>query len=135
MCRPVLPEVLIAGGTQVNDSLARHCGMDAGFGRGTSGRQVNPWGSGTSYQCVRVPVRRGGLMSGSGTQGACDGTFAQDPEWFTTAPAGAITRACEKAGVGGHVQAGVCPPYRGSQPEERRGQRQSDPRILNRFAR
>jgi len=28
-----------------------------------------------------------------------DGSFAQDPEWFTTAPAGAITRACEKAGI------------------------------------
>jgi acetyl-CoA C-acetyltransferase len=28
-----------------------------------------------------------------------DGTFAQDPEWFTTAPAGAITRASERAGL------------------------------------
>ena len=28
-----------------------------------------------------------------------DAQFAHDPEWFTTAPAGAITRACEKAGV------------------------------------
>jgi acetyl-CoA C-acetyltransferase len=26
-----------------------------------------------------------------------DGTFAQEPKWFTTAPAGAIQRACEKA--------------------------------------
>jgi acetyl-CoA C-acetyltransferase len=26
-----------------------------------------------------------------------DGTFAQDPQWFTTAPAGAIQRACERA--------------------------------------
>jgi len=32
--------LLIAGGTQVSDALARECGMDAGFGRGTSGRQV-----------------------------------------------------------------------------------------------
>jgi len=32
--------VLIAGGTQINDELARACGMDAGFGRGTTGRQV-----------------------------------------------------------------------------------------------
>lgn len=30
---------------------------------------------------------------------ASDGTFAQEPEWFTTAPAGAITRAAEKAGI------------------------------------
>lgn len=32
--------VLVAGGTQVTDALARHCGMDAGFGRGTTGRDV-----------------------------------------------------------------------------------------------
>jgi len=32
--------VLIAGGTQVTDDLARACGLDAGFGRGTSGRDV-----------------------------------------------------------------------------------------------
>lgn len=32
--------VLIAGGTQVTDDLARACGMDAGFGRGTKGRNV-----------------------------------------------------------------------------------------------
>jgi D-ornithine 4,5-aminomutase subunit beta len=32
--------VLVAGGTQVTDEAARACGMDAGFGRGTTGRQV-----------------------------------------------------------------------------------------------
>jgi D-ornithine 4,5-aminomutase subunit beta len=32
--------VLIAGGTQVTADLARACGMDAGFGRGTTGRDV-----------------------------------------------------------------------------------------------
>jgi D-ornithine 4,5-aminomutase subunit beta len=32
--------VLIAGGTQVTDELARECGMDRGFGRGTKGRDV-----------------------------------------------------------------------------------------------
>lgn len=32
--------VLVAGGTQVTDELARACGMDAGFGRGTTGREV-----------------------------------------------------------------------------------------------
>lgn len=30
---------------------------------------------------------------------AADGTFAQDPQWFTTAPAGAIAKACKKAGM------------------------------------
>jgi D-ornithine 4,5-aminomutase subunit beta len=32
--------LLIAGGTQITDDLARDCGMDAGFGRGTKGRDV-----------------------------------------------------------------------------------------------
>ena len=32
--------VLIAGGTQITDKLARECGMDAGFGRGATGRDV-----------------------------------------------------------------------------------------------
>jgi D-ornithine 4,5-aminomutase subunit beta len=32
--------LLIAGGTQVTDDLAKSCGMDAGFGRGTTGRDV-----------------------------------------------------------------------------------------------
>ena len=32
--------VLIAGGSQVTDELARGCGMDAGFGPGTRGRDV-----------------------------------------------------------------------------------------------
>jgi D-ornithine 4,5-aminomutase subunit beta len=32
--------VLVAGGTQVTDELARASGLDAGFGRGTTGREV-----------------------------------------------------------------------------------------------
>jgi len=32
--------VLVAGGTQVTDDMARECHMDAGFGRGTTGREV-----------------------------------------------------------------------------------------------
>jgi D-ornithine 4,5-aminomutase subunit beta len=32
--------LMIAGGTQLTDELARECGMDAGFGRGTRGRDV-----------------------------------------------------------------------------------------------
>jgi D-ornithine 4,5-aminomutase subunit beta len=32
--------LLVAGGTQVTDALARECGMDAGFGRGTTGQDV-----------------------------------------------------------------------------------------------
>ena len=32
--------LLVAGGTQVTDPLARECGLDAGFGRGTTGQDV-----------------------------------------------------------------------------------------------
>ena len=32
--------VLVAGGTQISDDIARECGMDVGFGRGTKGRDV-----------------------------------------------------------------------------------------------
>jgi D-ornithine 4,5-aminomutase subunit beta len=32
--------VLIGGGTQVTDHVARECGLDAGFGRGTTGQDV-----------------------------------------------------------------------------------------------
>ena len=45
---------------------------------GTNGRQTNPWGNGTSYQCVVPPVRRAGLLSAQGTTGLCDGWFTQD---------------------------------------------------------
>jgi hypothetical protein len=45
---------------------------------GQAGRQANSWGNGTSYQCVVTPVKRGGLLTGTGTGGLCDGTFSQD---------------------------------------------------------
>lgn len=32
--------ILVAGGTQVTDKLAHQCGMDTGFGRGTTGQDV-----------------------------------------------------------------------------------------------
>ena len=43
-----------------------------------NGRQANSWGNGTSLQCVVPPVFRGGVLMGTGTSGACDGTFGQD---------------------------------------------------------
>ncbi len=55
---------------------------------GQSGRQAQPWGNGTSFQCVTPPVRRGGLLVGVGTAGACDGSFGQDlnARWCPTCP-------------------------------------------------
>jgi hypothetical protein len=51
---------------------------DGLFFFGANGRQANSWGNGSSYQCVVPPVRRAGILSGSGTSGVCDGSFAQD---------------------------------------------------------
>ena len=50
---------------------------DGLFFFGTNGPQANPWGNGTSFQCVLPPVKRAGLLTGSGTIGACDGTSAR----------------------------------------------------------
>ena len=75
---------------------------DGLFFFGTNGRQANPWGNGTSYQCVVPPVKRAGLLTGTGTSGACDGQFLQDlnARWCPTCPrpghnpgAGAVTQA------------------------------------------
>ena len=75
---------------------------DGQFFFGTQGQQAQPWGNGTSFQCVVPPVRRAGLLAGTGTQGACDGSFAQDLNalWCPSCPkpglnpgAGAIVQA------------------------------------------
>jgi hypothetical protein len=69
---------------------------------GTNGRQASPWGNGTSYQCVTPPVKRAGLLAGSGTSGACDGSFQQDLNalWCPTCP-----KPGHNPGAGATVQA------------------------------
>ena len=72
------------------------------FYYGTSGRQANPWGNGTSYQCVVPPVKRGGLLVASGTPLACDGSFVQDlnARWCSGCP-----KPLHNPGAGALVQA------------------------------
>ena len=62
---------------------------DGLFFFGSHGKQANPWGNGTSYQCVVPPVKRTGLLVGTGTAGACDGQFARDLNafWCASCPA------------------------------------------------
>ena len=72
---------------------------DGLFFFGTSGRQANAWGNGSSYQCVVPPVKRAGLLLGSGSSGACDGSFAQDLNARWTAQPG------QNPGAGAVVQA------------------------------
>jgi hypothetical protein len=61
---------------------------DGLFFFGTNGAQANSWGNGTSFQCVVPPVKRAGLLTGTGTVGACDGSFSQDLNalWCPTCP-------------------------------------------------
>jgi hypothetical protein len=63
-------------------------GKGGQFFFGTNGRQANPWGNGTSFQCVVPPVTRAGLLTGTGTSGQCNGSFAQDLNalWCPTCP-------------------------------------------------
>ena len=69
---------------------------------GVNGRQSNPWGNGTSMNCVIPPVTRAGLLAGSGTTGACDGAFTQDLNalWCPTCP-----KPNANPGAGATVQA------------------------------
>ena len=72
------------------------------FFYGTNGKQANPWGNGTSYVCVVPPRVRGGLLTGVGTPGACDGAFAQDlnARWCVTCP-----KPAHNPGAGAVMQA------------------------------
>jgi hypothetical protein len=51
---------------------------DGLFYFGTNGRQANPWGNGTSYQCVVPPLVRTPIQTGSGTNGVCNGALSLD---------------------------------------------------------
>ena len=74
-------------------------GKDGLFFYGANGRQANSWGSGTSFQCVVPPVRRGGLLTGNGTLGSCNATFSQDLNARWTA------KPAHNPGAGAVVQA------------------------------
>jgi hypothetical protein len=75
---------------------------DGLFFFGTNGQQANPWGNGTSYQCIVPPVVRTPVMAGSGTPGACDGSFALDLNalWCPSCP-----KPAKNPGTGAVVQA------------------------------
>jgi hypothetical protein len=77
-------------------------GKDGLFFFGTNGRQANPWGNSTSFQCVVPPVVRGSLLTGTGTPGLCDNNLAQDMNalWCPSCP-----KAAKSPGVGALVQA------------------------------
>jgi hypothetical protein len=45
---------------------------------GLGGRLELPWGSGSSYRCVQIPIQRTPQQGTGGTVGACDGAMAVD---------------------------------------------------------
>ena len=61
---------------------------DGLFFFGANGRQANPWGSGSSLQCVVPPVSRGALLTGVGAGGTCEGVFFFDlnARWCAACP-------------------------------------------------
>jgi hypothetical protein len=58
---------------------------DGLFFYGSNGGQANPWGNGTSYQCVVPPTIRTPALSSGGTLGGCDGSMARDMNAYWTA--------------------------------------------------
>jgi uncharacterized delta-60 repeat protein len=105
-CKALLGTVGVPSATAGSGFLLRAAGVEGAkdgiFFFGNSGRQAKPWGSGTSYQCVVPPVSRGGLLSGTGTAGQCDGSLSQDLNalWCSSCP-----RPNHNPGAGATVQA------------------------------
>lgn len=76
------PSGFVVNATNVEGS------KDGQFFYGINGRQGVSWGNGTSYRCVVPPTDRGGLQLATGSNNACDGSFAQDlTALWTAAPA------------------------------------------------
>jgi hypothetical protein len=92
-CQPLLSSTGLASSTATSGFSLNTTGVEGAkdglYYFGTNGRQANPWGTGTSLQCVVPPVVRLGVLSGTGTAGICDGTFSQDLNalWCSTCPA------------------------------------------------
>jgi hypothetical protein len=45
---------------------------------GISGQLAAPWGTGTSFLCVKAPLQRMTTQGSGGTSGQCDGTLSED---------------------------------------------------------
>ena len=67
----------------------------------SNGRQANPWGNSSSFQCVTPPVRRTPVLSGGGTLGACDGSLLRDLNAYWCSSCAAPQK---NPGVGSAVQ-------------------------------
>ena len=95
------PSATAASGFEIS-AVGVEGSKDGLFFFGTNGRQANPWGNGTSYQCVVPPVKRATALAGTGTNGQCDGAFTDDLNafWCPTCP-----KPHKNPGAGATVQA------------------------------
>lgn len=57
---------------------------------GLSGAKAAPWGTGTSFHCVKAPLERGPLADTGGTAGGCDGALAFDWNQFVSTHPSAV---------------------------------------------
>lgn len=60
------------------------------YGIDNNGFTPQPWGTGTSFLCVKAPVQRMGVQNTGGTSGNCDGTLATDWNAFVAANPGTL---------------------------------------------
>jgi hypothetical protein len=58
---------------------------DGLFYFGTNGAQANPWGNGTSFQCVIPPTMRTPTLNSGGTLFSCDGSANRDMNAYWSA--------------------------------------------------
>lgn len=57
---------------------------------GITGRISDPWGSSSSYLCVKSPTQRGNMHNSGGSFGACDGVLTLDWNSFHSTHPGAL---------------------------------------------
>ncbi len=57
---------------------------------GLNGTQAVPWGTGTSYLCVKSPTQRSNSSNSGGNAGQCNGTLALDWSAFVSSTPGAL---------------------------------------------
>ena len=124
-CRALISAVGTASATAASGFQLAITGVEGSknglFFYGPNGRQANPWGNGTSLVCVVPPRLRGGLLTGAGTPGNCDGSFTQDlnARWCAT-----CSKPSHNPGVGAIMQAQLW--YRDPQNTSNRPSSMSD---------
>jgi hypothetical protein len=91
----------ISGTAQPSVTFANACQIDVAniegqklglifYGVDNTGFAPNPWGTGTSFLCVKSPTQRTGTQNSGGNAGLCDGAFTLDWNAYQGANPGAL---------------------------------------------